>query len=150
MQKIFVLTLAMLSAFSLIDIAQAQPSAQVAPTAVQTPVVAPVTAPAVTQTASPPASNSQQNRMKECSAQYRAQNIPKTQHQAFMSNCLKKSPAQAAAPVPAPAVAATAAPSAQPVSVSQKDKMKSCNRDAKSQSLSGDSRKTFMKGCLSK
>jgi hypothetical protein len=31
----------------------------------------------------------------------------------------------------------------------QQDKMKDCNAQAKTQSLSGDSRKTFMKTCLS-
>ena len=32
---------------------------------------------------------------------------------------------------------------------SQQDKMKSCNAQAKTQTLSGDARKTFMKTCLS-
>lgn len=32
---------------------------------------------------------------------------------------------------------------------SQQDKMKTCNADAKSKSLSGDDRKAFMKTCLS-
>jgi hypothetical protein len=31
----------------------------------------------------------------------------------------------------------------------QQEKMKSCNADAKTKSLAGDARKTFMKGCLS-
>jgi hypothetical protein len=31
----------------------------------------------------------------------------------------------------------------------QQDKMKSCNADAKTQNLSGDARKSFMKTCLS-
>ena len=31
----------------------------------------------------------------------------------------------------------------------QQDKMKTCNAQAKSQSLSGDARKSFMKACLS-
>ena len=31
----------------------------------------------------------------------------------------------------------------------QQDKMKTCNADAKTQSLSGDARKSFMKTCLS-
>ena len=31
----------------------------------------------------------------------------------------------------------------------QQDKMKSCNAEAKTQSLSGDARKSFMKNCLS-
>ena len=31
----------------------------------------------------------------------------------------------------------------------QQDKMKSCNTQAKTQSLSGDARKSFMKSCLS-
>ena len=42
-----------------------------------------------------------------------------------------------------PAFSATAAQTA------QQDKMKTCNAEAKTQSLSGDARKSFMKTCLS-
>jgi psiF repeat len=34
-------------------------------------------------------------------------------------------------------------------STAQQDKMKSCNAEAKTQALSGDARKSFMKTCLS-
>jgi psiF repeat-containing protein len=35
-------------------------------------------------------------------------------------------------------------------STAQQEKMKSCNAEAKTQALSGDARKSFMKTCLSK
>lgn len=97
----------------------------------------------------------QQDRMKDCSKQYREQNIPKNQHRTFMSQCLKKDAGPAAAtpavkPASAPAAAAPAAAAA-PVSAkaSQQNKMKECNANAKSQSLKGAARKDFMKNCLS-
>ncbi|NCS65161.1 MAG: hypothetical protein COS39_02975 [Hydrogenophilales bacterium CG03_land_8_20_14_0_80_62_28] len=94
----------------------------------------------------------QQDRMKNCSKQYRDQNIPKNQHRAFMAQCLKKDAGStAAAPAVAKPAAATAAPAAAPVAAkaSQQNKMKECNANAKSQSLKGAARKDFMKNCLS-
>jgi hypothetical protein len=44
--------------------------------------------------------------------------------------------------------AAGASTAAKPAN-SQQDKMKTCNADAKTKSLSGDERKSFMKSCLS-
>ncbi|MDR0736752.1 MAG: PsiF family protein [Zoogloeaceae bacterium] len=36
-----------------------------------------------------------------------------------------------------------------PAQKAQREKMKTCNQEAKAQSLKGDARKTFMKQCLS-
>ncbi|MGH8213985.1 MAG: PsiF family protein, partial [Rhodanobacteraceae bacterium] len=59
----------------------------------------------------------------------------------FMSDCLKgKSTA-------APAAAA-ATPMASGGKMSQQDKMKTCNADAKNQGLKGSERKSFMSTCL--
>ncbi len=90
----------------------------------------------------------QQDRMKDCSKQYKEQNIPKNQHRAFMSQCLKKDAGSAAA---AKSTSVPAAPAAAPVTAkaSQQNKMKECNANAKSQSLKGAARKDFMKNCLS-
>ena len=125
-----------------------------------------------TTTATPAAPMSaQNNRMKDCAAQYHKQGIAKSQYRAFMSQCLKKdgsskaTAAMKAAPTPAKVEAAPAAAptpaamtSAAPVATAaaadtaanQKDKMKSCNADAKTQGLKGADRKAFMKTCLSK
>lgn len=62
--------------------------------------------------------------------------------------------AQTAAPAPAPA--ATSAPAQTEIATldkkaptAQQSRMKTCNTDAKTQSLKGDARKAFMKSCLS-
>ncbi len=47
------------------------------------------------------------------------------------------------------ACAALLASAAAQADNSQQEKMKDCNAQAKTQSLSGDARKTFMKSCLS-
>ncbi len=96
----------------------------------------------------------QQDRMKGCAKQYHEQNIPKDQYRAFMSKCLKKdsgmtSTAPAAAkPAPSATMAAPAAPAAA-AKATQKNKMKECNANAKTQNLKGAARKDFMKSCLS-
>ncbi len=57
-------------------------------------------------------------------------------------------PAPAAAPAAAPATPAKAkkAPSAK--QVAQQNRMKECNKEAKTQKLKGDKRKQFMSECL--
>jgi hypothetical protein len=97
----------------------------------------------------------QQDRMKGCAKQYHEQNIPKDQYRAFMSKCLKKdsgmtsaAPATAKPAATAAAPAATA-PAATTAKATQKDKMKDCNANAKTQNLKGAARKDFMKSCLS-
>lgn len=53
--------------------------------------------------------------------------------------------------VAAPAYAEDAATKKEPSAkqLAQREKMKGCNAEAKSQGLKGDERKTFMKSCLS-
>jgi hypothetical protein len=112
----------------------------ISPANAQTPATTATTPPAAT-TLSP-----QNQRMKDCAAQYHAQGIAKSQYKTFMSGCLKN-PSSAVAPAAAPAAAPIT--KSAPAALSQKDKMKSCNDNAKTQSLTGDARKTFMKSCLS-
>ena len=84
-------------------------------------------APAFAQTAAPAAAmNSQQNKMKTCSAQ--AGDKKGDDRKAFMKQCLS---------------AAGAAPAA----MTQQERMKACNAQAGDKK--GDDRKAFMKQCLS-
>jgi hypothetical protein len=81
----------------------------------------------------------QQQKMKDCNAEARTQDLKGQPRKDFMKTCLSKDGAPAAA---------AAAPAADAKS-DQKNKMKTCNADAKTQGLKGDARKTFMKSCLS-
>jgi hypothetical protein len=106
----------------------------------------------------------QQQKMKDCNAEAKTQALKGDPRKAFMKECLSKNGAPAAAPAkpaaaapaaapaaaapaPAPAAAAAAAP-ATDKKTSQKEKMKSCNADAKTKNLKGDDRKAFMSSCL--
>ncbi len=90
-------------------------------------------------TVSAPAfAGAQQEKMKGCNAEAKADALKGDERKAFMSKCLKKDYTLKAAEA-APAVDAP---------VKQQDKMKNCNADAKSKSLKGDERKEFMKSCL--
>lgn len=82
----------------------------------------------------------QQNKMKGCNAEAKADNLMGPERKAFMSKCLKKDyvlKSDAATP---------AAPAAHP----QHNKMKDCNAEAKTKALKGDERKAFMSSCLKK
>lgn len=82
----------------------------------------------------------QQQRMGECA--HEGKGKKGDEYKQFMKQCLKsKKDAAAAAP------ASVAAPK-QAAAASQKDKMKSCNAQAKEKSLKGDARKSFMSDCL--
>jgi hypothetical protein len=76
------------------------------------------------------AQNTQQDKMKTCNAQAKAQSLSGDARQSFMKTCLSNQPA------------------ADPKLNSQQQKMKQCNADAKSKSLTGADRKTFMSSCL--
>lgn len=103
--------------------------------------------------------SAQGEKMKACAQEYHAKNMAKSQYKVFMSTCLKKDyqvgSFQAASPAPAPVAAPVAVKSAEPAApaetakVSQREKMKKCNADAKTQSLKGAPRKEFMSSCLS-
>ncbi len=85
------------------------------------------------------AANSQNEKMKTCSAQAKEQTLKGDARKTFMKTCLSGG-------ADAPAVAA-AAPEKK--MGSQQEKMKTCSTDAKTKALHGADRKTFMKSCLS-
>lgn len=83
----------------------------------------------------------QQQKMKDCNAEAKAKALKGAERKTFMKGCLRAEGAPAAAAEPAPAMTDKKA--------AQKEKMKTCNADAKAKALKGDERKTFMKDCLS-
>ena len=92
---------------------------------------------------SPAFAGAQQDKMKGCNAQAKADALKGADRKAFMSKCLKKDYVLNAAVAPAGAAPAAA-------SGTQQNKMKTCNADAKTQALTGADRKAFMKTCLQK
>lgn len=78
------------------------------------------------------AATAQQNKMTTCNAEATAKALKGDERKAFMSTCLKASPAAAATPS------------------TPQERMKSCNADATAQALKGDARKAFMSDCLKK
>lgn len=87
--------------------------------------------------------SAQQTKMSACSKDAHAKGLKGDEYKSFMSTCLKGSSATPAAPVAAPTPAKTAS-----AKKTQQEKMKSCNAEAKTKSLKGAERKTFMSTCL--
>ncbi|WLH13356.1 PsiF family protein [Pseudomonas hefeiensis] len=75
------------------------------------------------------AATAQQNKMTTCNADATAKALKGDERKAFMSNCLKATPAAASTP---------------------QERMKTCNATAATQALKGDARKAFMSECLKK
>lgn len=104
----------------------------------------------------PAFSGEQQEKMKGCNKEAKEGALTGDARKAFMSKCLKKDyvlkskaadeAAEEGATASGKGEEVPAASAAAPVS--QKDKMKSCNADAKSKDLKGDERKKFMSSCL--
>ncbi len=92
---------------------------------------------------SPAFAGAQQDKMKGCNAEAKADSLKGADRKAFMSKCLKKDYVLKSAAAPAGAAPAAA-------SGTQQSKMKTCNADAKTKALKGDERKAFMKDCLKK
>jgi len=76
------------------------------------------------------AENAQQDKMKDCNAQAKSQNLSGAPRKSFMKTCLS-----------------AAAPADSKLN-SQQEKMKQCNADAKTKGLKGADRKSFMSTCL--
>lgn len=74
--------------------------------------------------------NSQQEKMKTCSADAKSKALKGDERKAFMKSCLSDQPA-------APAKLN-----------SQQEKMKSCSKEASAKGLKGADRKSFMSTCL--
>jgi hypothetical protein len=83
----------------------------------------------------------QQQRMKNCNAEAKAQALKGDERKAFMSTCLKGGSNDLAARDPAKNDAARA-PSPKQL------KRKACSADAKAEGLKGDERKAFIKECV--
>jgi hypothetical protein len=75
------------------------------------------------------AATAQRTKMTTCNADASAKSLKGDERKAFMSTCLKATPAPIA---------------------TQQDKMKTCNATASTQALKGDARKSFMSDCLKK
>ena len=107
----------------------------------------------------PAFAGAQQEKMKGCNVEAKADALKGDERRAFMKKCLKKDytlkadaaakpEAKAEAKPAAKAGAKLAASAVAAAPVTQQDKMKSCNADAATKGLKGDERKTFMKTCL--
>ncbi|MDD5384326.1 MAG: PsiF family protein [Gallionella sp.] len=83
-------------------------------------------------------------KMKGCSKE--ATGMKGDERKAFMKKCLSKDYTLKADTAGAKPAASAATPAAAPVT--QQDKMKKCNADAKTKELKGDERKKFMSTCL--
>jgi hypothetical protein len=81
----------------------------------------------------------QQDKMKGCNQEAKADALKGDARKDFMSKCLKKDYVLKSASA---AEVKAAAP------VKQQDKMKNCNADAATKALKGEERKAFMKICL--
>lgn len=77
--------------------------------------------------------NSQQEKMKTCSADAKSKGLKGDERKSYMKNCLS---AEGTAP-------------AAPTANAQQEKMKTCSADARTKGLKGPDRKAFMKSCLS-
>ncbi|AXP06798.1 MULTISPECIES: PsiF family protein [Pseudomonas] len=73
------------------------------------------------------AATAQQTKMTTCNADASAKALKGDERKAFMSNCLKATPAAPSTP---------------------QERMKTCNATATTQALKGDARKAFMSDCL--
>ena len=104
----------------------------------------------------PAFAGAQQDKMKGCNAEAKADNLKGPERKAFMSKCLKKdyvlkSAATGGDKAPAAAPAKTEdkpTAGAAPAKMKQQGKMKSCNEDAKNKALKGAVRQKFMSDCL--
>lgn len=75
----------------------------------------------------------QQEKMKECNASAKTQDLKGDARKAFMKDCLSAKKPEAAS-----------------TQTTQQSKMKQCNKEAGDKALKGDDRKKFMSDCLKK
>lgn len=90
----------------------------------------------------PAFAGAQHDKMKGCNKE--AKGMKGDDRKAFMKKCLSKEYELKAGAESSKPVASAETPAAG----SQRDKMKSCNADAKTKDLKGDERKAFMSSCL--
>lgn len=82
----------------------------------------------------PACADTEQEKVKACSAEASKQELTANKHQAFMKQCLAANGVAQAREKKKP--------------TPQQLKMKKCNADAKAKELKGDIRKKFMSACL--
>ncbi|NNM82655.1 MAG: PsiF repeat-containing protein [Burkholderiales bacterium] len=92
-----------------------------------------------TAVSTPAFAGAQQEKMKACNVE--AKGMKGQERKDFMKKCLKKDYVLKSAASSEKKAESAAKPS-------QKEKMKSCNAEAKSKKLKGDDRKKFMSTCL--
>jgi hypothetical protein len=90
----------------------------------------------------------QQARFGECSHQAKVKGLKGADFKSFMHTCASSSGDGTKAPV-ATTSSGGRATSTSGKSISQRDRMKDCNADAKTRGLEGTTRREFMKSCLS-
>lgn len=91
----------------------------------------------------PAFAGAQQEKMKGCNKEAKADGLKGAERKAFMKKCLKKDyELKAGAAADAKPTASAEAPA------TQQNKMKTCNADAKAKELKGAERKAFMSSCL--
>ena len=88
----------------------------------------------------------QQQKMRDCSKEAKAQGLQKEERKSYMKDCLGKGKAKKDSEPKADQPEAAAADNE--AKASQKGKMKACNAEAKAKALKGDERKSFMSDCL--
>lgn len=102
----------------------------------------------------PAFAGTQQEKMKGCNKEAKESALTGDARKVFMSKCLKKDyvlkskAAEAAADDAASDKGGETPVASADAPANQKDKMKSCNMDAKAKELKGDERKKFMSTCL--
>lgn len=89
----------------------------------------------------PAFAGSQQDKMKGCNVE--AKGMKGNDRKAFMKKCLKKDYV-----LKSDAAKSDVKPAVSSAKTTQREKMKSCNADAKAKALKGAERKKFMSSCL--
>jgi hypothetical protein len=96
----------------------------------------------------PAFAGAQQDKMRGCNTEAKADALKGDERKAFMKKCLSKDYIlKGDTATEKPQARTEGAPEAT-APMKQQDKMKSCNADAKTKALKGDERKAFMKTCL--
>lgn len=90
----------------------------------------------------PAFAGAQQEKMKGCNKEAKADGLKGAERKAFMKKCLSKEYVLKSGSSTPAAATVDAAPA------TQQNKMKTCNADAKAKALTGAERKAFMSSCL--
>jgi hypothetical protein len=92
--------------------------------------------------------SAQQSKMSTCSKDAHTKGLKGDEYKTFMSTCLKGGETAAPEAKPASPVAAPPSKAGGNKMAAQRQKMKSCNAEAKTKALKGQERQSFMSTCL--